>query len=129
MLLMAQTRAREPNCVQHIVYCEYVLVQLLRSSFSFYRKNKADYSTRNRKFKRLEPRFQTSATSSAPKEDTECAVALAHSRECIKELISALPNFGSMGAFGARAEKRNVLRKNNAGRRGSSVFVVGSLAI
>ena len=36
------------------------------------------------------------------KEDTKSAVALAHSRECTKELISGLPNFGSMETFGAR---------------------------
>ena len=59
-------------------------------------------STRNREVKRLEPHFQTSATRSAPKEDTEGAVALEHSRECTKKLISALrPFFGSMGTFGA----------------------------
>ena len=34
--------------------------------------------------------------------------------------------FGSIGTFGARAEKRNVLRKKNGDGRGSSVFVVGS---
>ena len=48
------------------------------------------------------------------KEDTKSAVALAHSRECTKELISGLPNFGSMETFGARAEKRNVLGKKTA---------------
>ena len=45
------------------------------------------------------------------KEDTKSVVALAHSRECTKELISGLPNFGSMEMFEARAEKRNILRK------------------
>ena len=73
-----------------------------------------DNGTRNRKFERLEPQFQTSATRSAPKEDTKSAVALAHSWECTKELIPGLPNFGSVGTFGAKAEKRNVLRKKTA---------------
>ena len=35
-------------------------------------------NTRNRNFKRLEPQFQTSATRSTVKEDTESAVASAH---------------------------------------------------
>ena len=61
-----------------------------------------DYRTRNRKFKRLEPHFQPSATRSASKEDTKRAVALTHSRGCTKELISGLPNFGSLETFGAR---------------------------
>ena len=42
-------------------------------------------------------------------------------RECAKELISGLPNFGSMEVFGAKAEKRNVLGKNG-GRRASIGF-------
>ena len=89
-------------------------------------RKKLGCSTRNRKFKRLEPHFQTSETRSAPKEDTKNAVALARSRECTKELISGLPNFGSMESLGARAEKRKVLRKKNGGRRASIVFVVGT---
>ena len=48
------------------------------------------------------------------KEDTKSAVALAHSQECTKELISGLPNFGSMETFGPRAEKRNVLGEKTA---------------
>ena len=67
-------------------------------------KNTLGYSTRNVKFKRLEPHFQLSATRSASKEGTETAVALSHSRECTKEPISALPNNGSMEKFGAKAE-------------------------
>ena len=62
------------------------------------------YSTRNVKFKRLEPHFQLSATRSASKEGTETAVALPHSRECTKCPISALPNYGSKEKFGARAK-------------------------
>ena len=44
-------------------------------------------------------------TRSAPKEDTESAVALTHPRECTQELISALLNFASMGTFGAIEQK------------------------
>ena len=54
---------------------------LFASSFSFdSRKKVLGYGTRNRTFKRLEPHFQSSATRSAPKENTKRAVALAHSR-------------------------------------------------
>ena len=89
-------------------------MQLLGSSCTFYsRKKGLDYIQygKNRKFERLEPHFQTLATKSAPREDRESAVALTRSRECTKELIPTLPQFGSMGTFGATAEKRNVLRK------------------
>ena len=72
-------------------------------------KNTLDYSTRNGKFKRLEPHFQLSATRSASKAGTEIAVALPHSRERTKEPIPALPNYGSQEKFGARAELRNVI--------------------
>ena len=99
-------------------------------------KNIFGYSTRNRKIKRLEPHFQTSATRSAPKEDTKSAVALAHPRECTKELIAGLPKFGSMKTFGARAEKRRVLVKKTtadvlplsmlSGLLAISVFFCGS---
>ena len=74
-------------------------------------KNTLDDSTRNQKFKRLEQHFQTSSTRSAPIEDTKSANDLAHSLECTKGLISALPDLFSMETFGARAEKRNALRK------------------
>ena len=57
-------------------------------------KNILGYSKRNGKFKLLEPHFQISATRAGWKEVTETAVALPHSRECTKELISALPNYG-----------------------------------
>ena len=57
-------------------------------------KNILGHSTRNGKFKRLEPHFQLSATRSDSKEGTETAVALPYSRECTKEPISALPNYG-----------------------------------
>ena len=67
-------------------------------------KNRVGYSTRNGKFKRLEPHFQLSATGSASKEVTETAVALPHQREFTKEPMSALPNYGFMEKFGARAE-------------------------
>ena len=43
-------------------------------------KNVLVYSTRSRKFRRLEPYFPFSATRSASEEDTETAVALPHSR-------------------------------------------------
>ena len=45
-----------------------------------------------------------------------------HSRECTKEPISALPNYGSKEKFGAKAELRNILqeKKKMRGRGGSS---------
>ena len=52
-------------------------------------KNVLDDSTRNGKFKRLEPHFQLSAMKSASKEGTETAVASPYSRECTKEPTSA----------------------------------------
>ena len=88
---------------------------------SFYgSKNILDNSTRNGKFKRLEPHFQLSATRSGSKEGTETAVALLHSRECTKEPMCALPNYGSREKFGARAELRNVLQEKLRSRGGSS---------
>ena len=102
----------------------------MRSTCSLYsgRRN-TWHSARNRIFKRVEPNFRTSATRSASKEDTKNAVALTHPQEYTKELIFAQTIFGSMGTFGARAAKRNVLRKNNDGRRGSSVFVGVSFVV
>ena len=77
------------------------------SSFSFYSKNKVlGYSTRNRKFKHLEPHFRTSATRPAPKEDTKNAVALVCARECAEELESGLLKFGSMETFVATVEQK-----------------------
>ena len=68
----------------------------------------SQYGTRRQTFKRLEPHFQTSATRSASKEDTGNAVALAHSYgSAPKELITALPNYGSIGTFGATVEQNN----------------------
>ena len=47
-----------------------------------------------------------------PAEDMKSAVDLAYSRKFTKELISALPNFGSMETAGARrAEEQEVLVK------------------
>ena len=66
-----------------------------------------DYSTRNGNLRRLEPHFQLSATRSASREGTEGAVTLPHSRECTKEPISALPNYGSKGKSGARPDRIN----------------------
>ena len=83
-------------------------------------KNILGYSTRNGKFKRLEPHFQLSATRSASKEGTETAVAMPHSRECTKEPIPALPNYGRKEKFGASAELRNVLQEKLRGGGGSS---------
>ena len=96
--------------------------------FVLQQKQKLDYSTRNRKFKRLEPHFQTSAARSAPKEGTKSAVALTHSRECTRELISSLPNLGSieMLMFGAWAEKRRVLVKKKGDRRVYIGYDVGT---
>ena len=68
---------------------------------STYSKNILGYSTRNDKFKRLEPHFQISATRSGWKEVTKTAVALPHSRECTKEPTSASPNDGLREKFGA----------------------------
>ena len=66
-------------------------IWLLRPSFSFNRTHKPlGHSLGNRKFKRLEPHFQTSATRT--QEGTETAVPSAHSQQCTKELIFALPN-------------------------------------
>ena len=79
--------------------------------------------TRNHKFKRLEPQCHISATRSRWKETSESAVALPHSRECAKELISALPNYGSKEKFGARAELLNVLQEKNMSRCGSNCQV------
>ena len=65
-------------------------------------------SRRNRRLKRLEPRFHLSATRPASKEGTDNAVASPHSRGgCTKEPMSASPNSGSMEKFGARANLRN----------------------
>ena len=83
-------------------------------SSRFRPEEKLDFSTRNRKVKRMDTHFQASATRSALKEVTKGAVALAHLRECTKELISALPIFGSMEAFGAGAQKRKILVKKSA---------------
>ena len=69
---------------------------------------------------RPEPHFRLSATRSASQEGTKTAVALPHSRECIKEPISALSNYGSDGKLGARAESRNILQEKLRGRGGSS---------
>ena len=93
---------------------ERVWVPSARSTRTTSRKKKWLQSTINRKFKRLEPYFQTSATRSAPKEDTKNAIALVHSRECTKGLISGLPIFGSIEKFGAGAEKRKVFPKKTA---------------
>ena len=95
------------------LFCpSYVRTFFSRFYCSFYSRKKkvSGYSgTINRKFKCLEPPFQTSETRSASKEDTESAVASAHSWMSTKELISALRKYGGMGKFGARAEQRNVL--------------------
>ena len=80
-------------------------------------KNTLGYSTRNHKFKRLEPHCQLSATRSASKEGTETAIAWPHSRECTKEPISSLPNYGSKKKFGASAELRNVPQEKLRGKR------------
>ena len=81
-------------------------------------QNMLDYSycTRNGKFKRLGPHFQHTAMWSASKKGTETTVvALPHSRECTKEPISPLTNFGSKEKFGARAELRNILQETLRG--------------
>ena len=52
-------------------------------------------------------------------------MVLAHSRECTKELRSALPILSSIGAFEARTENE-MPSGETAGIGGSSVLVVGS---
>ena len=76
MFLLAQARARDSNCVQHIVSCEYAGVRTDSAFPLLVLQPKTTMAgTRNRKSKRLEPHFQTPATRSA--EDVESAVALA----------------------------------------------------
>ena len=99
----------------HLVSYEYELLLFLQQL-----QNILGYSARNQNFKRLEPRFQSSATRSASKEGTETAAALPHSRECTKEPVSALSKNGSMESFGDRTELRNILRAKNRGRGASS---------
>ena len=72
-------------------------------------------STRNGKFKRLEPQFQVSATIWGWQRSRKLL-----SRECTKEPICALPNNRSMEKFGARAELRNIVQEKLRGRGGSS---------
>ena len=56
-------------------------------------KNTLGYSTRNHKFKRLEPRFSHFGDEVGMEGDLgNYSVALSHSRECTKEPISALPS-------------------------------------
>ena len=99
----------------------FQLVRIIRApARSTAVKNILGYSTRNDKFKHLEPHFKLSATRSASKEGTENAVALPHSRECTEEPISALPNDGSKEKFGGRAELWSVLQGKLRGRGGSS---------
>ena len=55
--------------------------------------NTLGYSTRNHKFKRLEPRFSHFGDEVGMEGDLgNYSVALSHSRECTKEPISALPS-------------------------------------
>ena len=77
-------------------------------------KNILGYSTRNGKFKRLEPHFQISVTRSGWKEVTETAVAPPRSRECTKKPIPPLRNIGSMDKFVAMTEQNDEItyRKN-----------------
>ena len=69
--------------------------------------------------------FQVQRRGPPRRRRKESAVALAHSPECTKDLMSALPNVGSFGTFGARAENETSSGKKG-GRRGSGVFVVWS---
>ena len=90
---------------------EYVTV-LVRAPAPFTAvKNILGYSTRNGKFKHLEPHFQLSATASDSKEVMQSAVALPHSRECTKEPMPASPNYGSKVKFGVRAGLRNIVQE------------------
>ena len=57
------------------------------------------------------------------KEETKSAVALAHSRECTKELISGLPNFGSMETFGARQKN-----EMSSGKKAADVLPLALLS-
>ena len=59
------------------------------------------------------------------KEDTKSVVALAHSRECTKQLITGLPNFIPKGTV--ELEQTNEMSpEKNGGRRASIDFVVGA---
>ena len=96
-----------------------VSLRLLGSSSSRSTAEKnilATYSTRNRKFKRLEPHFQPSATKSGMKENTKrvSAVALANSRKCTKELTSGLPKVCSQGTVELE-QKWKYPQKQNGG--------------
>ena len=105
---------------RRIVYQVLVLVQLLRSFF----KKIFGYRT---KIQALEPYFQTSATRSAPNEDTASDVALAHSRECTSAPMSSyLPCH-----FLARSERSELEQKNkmSSGKRTGSNMVPVSLAV
>ena len=96
MFLLAKGRAREANCEEGIVSAP--------SPRSTPGTKMFGYSTRNRKFKCLEPQLQNSATRSASKEDTESAVALTTLTGVYQEAHTYLPtNFDFMGMFGARA--------------------------
>ena len=101
----AQRGVREP-----IIENDYQVRQLLLVVLHETVKKIICNSTRNSKFKRLGPPFQLSSTKSASKEGRETAVASPHSRECTKEPISILPNYGSNEKFGARAELRMSFR-------------------
>ena len=86
-----------------------------------------DHSTRNRKFKRLEPHFQPSATITAPKEDTKSVVALAHSRECANELIYIRSaNFWLDENVRSWSRNTKCPRNKKRGKRASNAFVVGT---
>ena len=72
---------------------------------------------------RLEPHCQILATRSEWKEVAETAVALPHSQECSKDIISPLLFFSSKEEFGDRPEIRNALQEKCRGRGGSSYRV------
>ena len=113
----------------HLVSYEYELLLFLQQL-----QNILGYSARNQNFKRLEPRFQSSATRSASKEGTETAAALPHSRECTKEPISASPNNAQLEKFGSTEESWNILTEQIRWRGASScrfdrrfgIFFVGN---
>ena len=65
--------------LHEIIMKNLVRVRIIRAlAYSTAIKYILGYSTRNHKFKRLEPHFQISATRSGWEEGTETAVALPH---------------------------------------------------
>ena len=95
------------------------------------KQNKLDYeySTRNRKFKRLEPHFQTSATRSAPKEDPEKCCRLGTPTKVHEGVRIRSAKFWPARGGRGLSRKTKSPRKKNGGRRASFVYVVGAFFV